>query len=103
MPEENTQPPTPQYNHKRIELEDPDLTKYRKAYDFLNRVGFEPISTGFALSCYVRLDGTGVELKTESELLQKPKLKLAIALPQGSKFLDELVAEFPETKKQLGR
>lgn len=101
MPEQKA--PTPQYSHRNIEIEDSDFSKYKRAYEFLNKTGFEPIVTDFATSCYVRPDGTGVCLKTESTLLHPPITKLAIALPKDSKFLEELIAEFPETEKQLRR
>ena len=102
MPEEQTAP-TPAYLHRNIELEDSDVSKYRKCYEFLNRTGFERISGDFGIGSYVRLDGTGVSLKSESQLLQPPKVKLAIALPTGSKFLEELIKEFSETEKQIRR
>ena len=104
MPEQNTKPPTPPYSHRHVELEDSsDFSKYKEVSEFLNRVGFELISTGFATGCYVRLDGTGVELRLETSLLKPTKLKMAIALPRNSKFLEELVKELPETEEQIRR
>ena len=104
MSEEKTQIPTPEYRHINIELEDtPDFSKYKRAYGFLNKNRFVPISSKFRTSAYVWADGTGIELKSTTELFSSLKVNFAIALPQGSKFLEELIAEFPETEKQIRR